>query len=151
SAKFWKYRLLMRLAAPLTPNLVCVTEHVRRGVNTHFGRVATRVHVIANGVDVQRFPFALRRRAVSVMHTVLMVGRLDAGKDHITLLRALALLRVGDVPVRLKIAGEGALLDVLLKETARLGLSDRVEFLGPRRDVPELLAGADVFVFSVMP
>ena len=152
--EFWKYRLLMRLAAPLTSDVVCVTEHVRQGVETYFGRVATRVHVIANGVDLDRFAFARRRVGSitrSITPNILMVGRLDSDKDHATLLRALALLRSRDIPVRLKLAGDGVLVDALVEETARLGLSECVEFLGARRDVPELLAAADVFAFSVKP
>jgi glycosyltransferase involved in cell wall biosynthesis len=152
--QFWKYRLLMRLAAPLTSDVVCVTEHVHQGVETYFGRVASRVHVIANGVDLDRFAFARQRAGSitgSITPNILMVGRLDSDKDHATLLRALALLRSRDIPVRLKLAGDGALVDALVEETGRLGLSDCVEFLGARRDVPELLAAADVFAFSVKP
>jgi glycosyltransferase involved in cell wall biosynthesis len=46
------------------------------------------------------------------------------------------------------IAGDGSLRGSLEKMVGDLGLSARVQFLGIRRDVPALMAAADVFVLS---
>ncbi len=83
-------------------------------------------------------------RAVPRGPVVLAVGRLAAQKGFGTLLTAAALW--GDIrpePV-LVIVGEGPLEAALKEQAAALGLT--VEFAGPRSDVPELLAGAAVFV-----
>lgn len=149
-AGFWKYRMLMRLSAPLTPDLVCVTQHVADGVRRHFGRVSGRVHVIANGVNLDRFPFRGSPQPVEGRPIeVLMVARLDSGKDHASLIEAVTILAARGTPVRLTLAGDGKLHDAIEAQAAPLGKLVRV--LGPRRDVPELLAAADVFAFSVQP
>src|SRR5262249_5244968 len=72
---------------------------------------------------------------------VLTLGRLDAQKGYPVLLEAAAQLPDADFAV----AGEGPERDVLEDLAGRLGIADRVHFLGHRTDVPELLAAADVF------
>lgn len=75
---------------------------------------------------------------------LLAVGRLAPQKSLPVLLDAIALL--GDLPVRLAIAGEGA---------ERAALAARIEsdklpvtLLGHRGDIADLLAAADVFVLA---
>ena len=75
---------------------------------------------------------------------MLAVGRLREPKDFTTLVRAAARLEPGAVAVQ--IAGDGPDRPALEAEIARLAAGDRVELLGERADVPELLAAADVFV-----
>ncbi len=75
---------------------------------------------------------------------VVGVGRLAAQKGFATLIRAAARWqRRGTVPLLL-IAGEGPLEAELRRQAADAGVP--VRFLGPRRDVPALLAAADVVV-----
>jgi glycosyltransferase involved in cell wall biosynthesis len=147
---FWKYRMLMRLSAPLTPDLVCVTEHVAEGVRLHFGRVARRIHVIANGIATERFPFRGPPRPVEGRPIeIVMVARLDSGKNHAALIEAVRILLERGEAVRLTIVGDGGLRREIECQAAPLG--DAVRVLGARRDVPELLAAADVFAFIVQP
>ena len=75
---------------------------------------------------------------------VLAVGRLAPQKDFGTLLAAAARWRDLDPPPLLAIAGDGPLAGDLRARAASLGV-DAV-FLGHRDDVPNLLAGASVFV-----
>ncbi|MFD2431088.1 glycosyltransferase [Sphingobium scionense] len=78
---------------------------------------------------------------------LLMVGRLAPQKDQATALAALAQLR--DRDWRLRIVGQGPLRAQLEAQCARLGLSDRVEFLGfvdcPHR-MASLFAEADLLL-----
>jgi glycosyltransferase involved in cell wall biosynthesis len=74
--------------------------------------------------------------------TVLAVGRLVPQKGFDVLLEAGIRLRARDPAPRLVIAGEGPLA-ARLAARARVGGGD-VRFLGPRADVPALLAAADV-------
>jgi glycosyltransferase involved in cell wall biosynthesis len=75
---------------------------------------------------------------------VLGVGRLAAQKDFGTLIRAAARWqRRAEVPLLL-IAGEGPLEPELRRQAGTAGVA--VRFLGPRGDVPALLAAADVVV-----
>lgn len=149
-ADFWKYRLLMQLSSPFTPDLVCVTEHVAEGVRSRLGNVSRRLHVIANGIDLDRFAFRGQRSAVSGRPIeVLIVARLDIGKDHKTLIEAVKILLDRKISLRLSIVGDGSLRSQIELLAAPLG--GAVRFLGARSDIPELLTAADVFAFAVKP
>lgn len=98
---------------------------------------------------------ASRRRAERTaepgMFQAIMVATLEAHKDHETLLRAIPAI-LGSAPdFRLRLAGDGTLRPKLEALVGELGLNGVVEFLGTRKDVPELLGEADFFVFSTTP
>jgi glycosyltransferase involved in cell wall biosynthesis len=81
---------------------------------------------------------------------IIQVGRLEWWKGHFLHLEALAQLKELEHWVCWMVGGpQRAEEDDYLrrmKETAgRLGIADRVRFLGQRSDVPELLAAADIF------
>jgi glycosyltransferase involved in cell wall biosynthesis len=76
---------------------------------------------------------------------IIMVARFAAQKDQMSLVRALATVQS---PCRLLLVGDGPTRSAVEAETARLGMTDRVEFLGERLDVPQLLASAHVFALS---
>jgi hypothetical protein len=101
-----------------------------------------RTVVIHNAVDVQAFRPTTFAEGVA---EVVGVGRFAYPKDFATLLEALGLVRV---PCRLRLAGDGPALGAVTAAITENGLSDRVELLGARADIPELLARADVFVLS---
>jgi len=75
---------------------------------------------------------------------VVGVGRLAAQKDFATLIRAAARWQRRRTVPLLLIAGEGPLEAELRRQAAAAGVP--VRFLGLRRDVPALLAAADVVV-----
>ncbi len=76
---------------------------------------------------------------------IVMVGRFAEQKDQILLLQAFAGLRN---PARLQFVGEGPLFPPVASEVSRLGVRDRVDFLGRRTDIPEILAQAHVFALA---
>ena len=104
-----------------------------------------RIEVISNFAE---FPDALQAEDELPLlprdaKVVLTLGRLHPAKAQDTLIEALALLPEN---IHLLVAGKGALEKSLKELSARLMLSDRVHFLGLRRDVPRLMARADVIV-----
>jgi glycosyltransferase involved in cell wall biosynthesis len=116
-----------------------------------------RLHVIPNGVDLERFTPVDRREARRQLdldpdgRLLVAIGHLKPVKGHQELIRAMA-----DLPqdVRLVIVGgdpgRGAHRRRLLDEIERLGLSSRVVLAGrqPYDRVPLYLSAADV---SVLP
>lgn len=78
---------------------------------------------------------------------LLAIGRLIEQKDHATLLRALALVRVSDPEVRLAILGWGTLEAQTRALAAELGVADAALVLG-RVEPRDWLARADVFVHT---
>jgi glycosyltransferase involved in cell wall biosynthesis len=79
---------------------------------------------------------------------LIHVGRLNEVKDQRTLLRAVALARTEAPDIRLTIVGGGGLRAELEALTGKLGIADRVVFLGERHDAGAWLAQADLFVLS---
>lgn len=81
---------------------------------------------------------------------IIQVSRLEEWKGHLLHLQALSLLETNEPWVCLIAGGaqnpaEKKYLDRLEDAAKQLGIADRVRFLGQRSDVPQLLAGADIF------
>ena len=136
------YRWVERALRPLTTVTVCVSENERHAGLAARACVEENTIVIRNGVSPRSAAVAERGSAARLV----MVGRLQAPKDPITLVRALGLMRRRDYEGLL--VGDGPERALVEEEIARLGIGSAVRLLGERTDVPELLAQADVFVLS---
>ncbi|MGI8804973.1 MAG: glycosyltransferase [Thermoleophilaceae bacterium] len=90
---------------------------------------AARVHKLVLGVDAERFR---RRTAYPGGRVVGAVGRLVEKKGFAHLLDAAALLERSSPLDRIVFLGGGPLEAELRDRAGRLGLSDKVEWLGPR-------------------
>jgi rhamnosyl/mannosyltransferase len=113
--------------------------------------VAAKCHVVPTGVDVARYldpssPMAgaaMRRGWGDPSRVVLFVGRLIYYKGLPFLIDAMA-----GIDGTLVLAGEGRDRAALEAQAVRLGIADRVRFLGdvPESDLPALYHACDVFV-----
>jgi glycosyltransferase involved in cell wall biosynthesis len=110
-----------------------------------------RIRTIVNGVDTERFRPRDRlesRRRLGLdpdAKIVLFVGEMVEVKGIPTLLRAAAALR--DRPGwRVMLVGEGGERAAYEAESERLGVSDRVSFLGARKheEIPLWMSAADL-------
>ena len=134
--------------------VLSVSERLADRMAREVGFPRTRIRTIRNGVDLTRWATGnraatrARLRADPAEVLVLAVGRLVAVKNHANLLAAVAKVRAAGVPCRLMIAGEGPLTAALAKQAATLGVSGAAELLGPRQDLPDLLAACDIFALS---
>jgi glycosyltransferase involved in cell wall biosynthesis len=101
--------------------------------------------LVGNGIDLRQF--APRRTLPANPRPVLLcVGRLERVKNQEMLFQALVHLRP-HAPI-LQLVGDGPERASYAALVARLGLTDSVEFLGYRYDIPELTAAADVVVLT---
>lgn len=144
-----------RLAYELADRVVAVSGQLR---DFHAGRTGfdpKRIQVIHNGVDLGRFrpdPAARVRirnemRIAQDDFLIGCVGNLLPVKDHMTLLRALALPEASQLRWRLVIAGEGserAKLEEFV--SANPILREKVSLPGSSTRVPELLNALDLYV-----
>jgi glycosyltransferase involved in cell wall biosynthesis len=74
------------------------------------------------------------------------VSRLEPFKNPFLLLQAFAALP--DARAHLALIGEGSLASRLDERIRELGLHGRVHLLGKRYDIPDCLAGSDIFVLA---
>ena len=107
-----------------------------------------RVVVIGNALAPEAFettaPALPRRPGVL---RVGMIARMNARyKNHHVFLRAAARIHDKFPDVEFLLVGDGPLRSELEQEAGKLGLRDRVQFPGDRRDIPALLASMDLSV-----
>ncbi|GAA5336527.1 MULTISPECIES: glycosyltransferase family 4 protein [Thermus] len=133
---------LERLAGRAGDLVLAVSERDRELALRYRVVPPERIRLVWNGVP----DTPLRANPSHNPPRIVMVGRFAPQKDHALLLRALAELR--DLPWRLDLVGQGPLLPEVQALAERLGLEQRVRFLGKRLDVDRILADAQVFVLA---
>ena len=81
---------------------------------------------------------------------LLQIAELNHNKNHTIVLQALALLKqmYSDADIRYVVVGEGVLKENLQQQANVLGLSNIVQFLGQRDDIPSLLSACDALSLS---
>ncbi|MES2683387.1 MAG: glycosyltransferase family 4 protein [Pseudomonadota bacterium] len=142
SALMW--RMLERLVGGLADHIITVSRFDRSlaiGAQIASPRRITAIH---NGMpDIPLTSLAQPGRASPKM---IMVARFEGQKDHATLLHALS--ELGDLEWTMDFVGSGPTLEANVELCKQLGLSARVNFLGVRSDVAQLLCESQIFVLS---
>lgn len=147
---------LNRWLTPLTDAFIAVaTEHGRFLVEKEKFPLA-KVHVIPNGVDVDRFQpcpehRVLVRRELGLALDApvgMIVAALRPEKNHSLFLQSAARVIAQLPAARFVIVGDGPERARLESEAATLGVQSQVQFLGNRSDIPRLLAAADLFALT---
>jgi starch synthase (maltosyl-transferring) len=130
---------------------VCVSQSVRDFSLKRGGLPIEKLLVIPNGVDVERFAAAApappaRLGIAPSRRAIVSVGRLDVQKGIDWLLEAMPRAFAELAEHDLVVVGEGPERARLEALAERLGIAQRVHFLGFRQDVPEILAAGDLLV-----
>ncbi len=126
---------------------LAVSRQVAAQLRDRFGVRPGKITLVPNAVSLDQFPhdaipISIRPADPAAPPTVLTVARLDPQKGLHHLVAAAALLP----EARVMVVGDGPERGALETLIAQLGLGDRVHLLGFRTDIPELLAGCDLFV-----
>ena len=101
------------------------------------------IRIIPNGIDVDAY--AARTPSHS-LRRIVTVANLRPEKAHDVLIDAFASLSTIHPDVELVIVGTGTRDAELRALATQRGVAARVQFLGHRDDVAEILAGSDIFV-----
>lgn len=143
--------LAQRCLLPAVGECFAVSRKLRCDLIAHLRISGSRIGVVYNGVDVERFSQgdrSARHRLFGVkshQFVIGLVGRLHEVKNHQLLFFAASRL-VPRSGLRLVLVGEGGERDQLQALAESLGIRNQVSFLGNRDDIPDLLAAFDVFV-----
>ncbi|MEM5532985.1 glycosyltransferase [Pseudoalteromonas arctica] len=127
-----------------------VNESIRKGA-VKKGRMVA----IPNGINTEVFSFNQANR-INIRNELnlgnnkllLAVGRLTEAKDYPNLLLAIQLLKKQRTDFKLVIVGDGPLKIDLVNMVKELDLTEYVQFLGIRNDIPDLMSASDLFVLS---
>jgi sugar transferase (PEP-CTERM/EpsH1 system associated) len=154
----FKYNLLRRAIRPFVHRYVTVSYDLADWLVHTVGVRPDRVTRICNGVDIERFhprtdtkrEFGPEGFASPATFIVGTVGRMEAVKDTLTLVRAFLHLVSREIDlrgrVRLVAIGDGSLRREAQQLVSAAGADHLVWFPGEREDIPELLRGLDLFV-----
>jgi glycosyltransferase involved in cell wall biosynthesis len=140
--------ILFRAKLHLATKIIAVSESVKKYVISR-GASPSKVRTVYNGLDLEEFDkdllgFRSRRKRV-----ILCAGLVVRRKRQEDAIKALSFLSEDMPDARLWIAGritEKDYLEELKGLALELGVSDRVEFLGLREDLVELMQEASVLI-----
>lgn len=148
----WLWRFILNRASAIIAISQALYDEAR-------GFGLKNVAAIPNGVDTERFSHLTRAQArerlglAEDQRYLLFTGRLIRLKRLDVLLDAMPHILAQYPHCHILIAGSGeqqkeSTESALHAQAERLGLAERVHFLGLRDDVPVLLRAADVYVFT---
>ena len=151
----WKGRLTHSLARLLLPQrvrpvFVACSATVRQGLSAHACWSAYANTHIPNALQPE-YLLSSAARPVAARGPWGMVARLDALKDHVTLLKAVPLVASRHPEFRLTLVGDGLLRPALEELIRELGISGKVTLTGTIARPWELMAGWGGAVFSTGP
>ena len=126
--------------------IVCIADKAQEVLEDYIGH-RDNILTINNGVAIERFIRPVKDISSQNSFIVTMVAAFRVEKDHETLLRAMKMLPQN---YRLCFVGGGPreVADSVKAICHELGLDDRVDFMGIRMDVPDILERSDVVVMS---
>ncbi|WP_286270965.1 glycosyltransferase [Thalassotalea hakodatensis] len=142
-----KHNFLRKLMSFFIHRYVAVSDELFQWLNTTVGISKTKTQLITNGINTEFFNLP---KQPSENIRFANIARLSPIKDHKNLLQACQLLQKehDELPWTLTIIGDGPLREELALLTQEYQLNERVNFLGARDDIAELLTEVDVFVLS---
>ena len=133
---------------------ISVSGYLRRTFNKELFLPLKRIHVVSRWRPIQKIADLAqeaRSRRTGDHPVISTAGRLDWMKDFPGMVEGFARFAQVVPTARFQIVGEGPLRADLEAQVESLGISDKVDFLGFRRDVPAILGGSDIFLFSTSP
>lgn len=162
---FWKgapmknwlfYYPVEKYLARKTDVLITINKEDYARAKKKFGK--TRIEYVPGvGIDITKFSTSLdkregKRSELRLKDTdfvLLSVGELIPRKNHIEVLRALRELKEKNqlADIQYLICGSGTYMNELKNAIDEYGISDHVQLLGFRKDVSEICAASDLFVF----
>ena len=144
------------LLAPVTDVLITINkeDHARALKKLHAKRIE---YVPGVGINTEKFRGIAvdrqeKRRELGYGENdflMLTVAEMTPNKNHITVLKAMALLKDKEefANMHYLICGRGEMWASLEESAKELGIADHVNFLGYRTDAPELYRCSDMFAF----
>ena len=152
------FRSVERALGRLTDRVVVLSAQQFDDIVARFRIVpGVRARIVPLGLDLRGYFEAddrirdRARRSLGLLpeeRTIVTAGRLTSIKNHAFLLRAFRGVAARLPHARLLLAGDGDLRGELQRLAVTLGIESRVQFLGWRKDLPDLFAAADVVALS---
>ncbi len=155
----WFLRIFEETMLERANRIIGVSDFTRRELLQYYKVKESKIRVIHNGVDTQKFqPAADKRKVKEELGlnpediAILSVGRLYARKGLFTLIECMPAVVKRFRNAKFVISGKGqsSEMEKLIAHASRLGVRDNIVFTGyfPDKKLPKLYQAADVFAFS---
>src|SRR5690606_4920840 len=128
--------------------IIAVSQDVKTAIlETMFGISIDKIFIIRNCVDIKRYQLNIDRQKVRQElgftendRLGVVVATFKRQKGHQYLIEAAATLMSKYPDLHLLFVGDGELESDLKNYVDKLGLENKIHFLGSRSDVPKILA-----------
>jgi glycosyltransferase involved in cell wall biosynthesis len=135
-------KLAKYFTSKLAVAIVAVSEAIKQYLINGEGVAEKKIIIINNGVEIEKFLNQNREYNNNRPLVIGSIGRLTRQKGFDYLLEAMAKID----GAKCLIAGDGEERNILAEKINKFGLSEKVELVGLKKDVPGFLASLDVFV-----
>lgn len=148
------YYPVERFCARFTDKLITINkEDYERAKHFRLRKNGKVYYVPGVGIDIDEIKntevdIQQKKKEINIPENIpvlLSVGELIKRKNHETVLKALSRLKSHDFIYL--ICGRGILNNYLQEKVKKLGLTNKVKFLGFRKDIPEICKISDLFIF----
>lgn len=139
------YKKLRSLLYQNAATITVQTKDIANYFASNVPKLQKNIFIIPNFVKVPQIKKEIK--IINKITKIISVGRLDALKDHKTLIYAFAKLSNDYPDLTLTIYGDGELRDFLQNLIMDLNLQDRVFLPGISMNIEKNLMAADLFVF----
>lgn len=150
-AIFYKWYAGKQIFSNATNLLACSNEAAK----WLFLSKSKQVQVLKNGIDGEKFKYSLKvrnkvRASLNIKNDTFVighVGRFSTPKNHLYLIdifKEMINIRPNSLLI---LVGDGPLFSEIKKKVIEYNLTEKVNFLGVRNDVNQLLQAFDLFVF----
>ncbi len=144
------WRLLLKAVFNHADCINTVSEDLKN-MTLSLGIPPDKIKTFTLGINTEKFSF-LERPIINRNQPLKFVctRALAPVYDHPTIINALGILKRKDIDFRTTFVGTGDMKEKLEQQTADLGLTDRVTFLGSveNNELPKILHGNDAYLSS---
>ncbi len=140
--KFFKY--LDKFVYHKYSCIISISEKTSTSLKNFIGR-GNNIITIENGIDLTKYNKLPSISLASSNKVITMIAGFRAAKDQDTLIKAISLL---PNEYNLWLVGNGERREILINLATKLKISERVNFLGIRNDIPQILEQSHIVVLS---
>lgn len=138
----WYFRPVERFMYGRYNRIISISQQTQDALTFWLKQDDERFVVINNGVDTKKFAAA---KVPVIPKSLIMVSRFASSKDQETVIRAMVHI---DKEATLRFVGDGENRKHCEDVAQELGVAERIQFLGSRSDIPELVASSYIGIQS---
>lgn len=154
SCKFIHSKILHRLFKPIANKMTTHHFACSKKAGDFFASKGYQYIIINNGIDIEKYSFNYKKRKeirerLPIADDCLLighVGRFTEVKNHKFILEIFNEFIKKDPNTQLMLIGVGELENEIENMAKRMGIIDKIHFMGLRTDVGELMQAMDLFL-----